>query len=109
MTQAAPATLDQVPADAVAVVAAFADFFDRAKLAVCGKIISGGLEIIFRIHSMLSIQGQTCAWAPCLRGVDPARGTARGICMRLTTAETSLYLTLDLTTTRTWIDRVFTF
>ena len=40
MTQAAPATLDQVPADAVAVVAAFADFFDRAKLAVCSKHLS---------------------------------------------------------------------
>ena len=41
--QAAPATpssLDDVPADAVAVIAAYAGFFDRAKLAVCGKLIS---------------------------------------------------------------------
>ena len=35
-----PETLDDVPADAVAVVAAYAGFFDRAKLAVCGKLIS---------------------------------------------------------------------
>jgi len=37
---AAPSSLDEVPADAVAVVAAYAGFFDRAKLAVCGKLMS---------------------------------------------------------------------
>ena len=48
MTQAAPATLDQVPADAVAVVAAFADFFDRAKLAVCSKHLSQACATVGR-------------------------------------------------------------
>ena len=63
MTQAAPAALDQVPADAIAVVAAHADFFDRAKLAVCSKHLSRACATVkseLLIVAKANAGGNTC-------------------------------------------------
>ena len=70
--QAAAATLDDVPADAVAVVAAYAGFFDRAKLAVCGKLLSqacatvkSDVLVVVQMGGAETYAGDGALWRRC--------------------------------------------
>ena len=67
-----PETLDDVPADAIAVIAAYAGFFDRAKLAVCGKIISqacakvtSDVLVVIQMGGAETYAGDGALWRRC--------------------------------------------
>ena len=87
-TQAAPASLAEVPADAVAVVAAYAGFFDRAKLAVCSKHLSKAcatvkseLLIVAKAHRREVYIADDSQWRRCADPPNQFWGSEHAMCI----------------------------